>query len=166
MINTYNLFAAPVVHTKMPISFDIHKKIISFVENNYTEDNLRSIVSGFQFHEDFDGKEELDNNLNIFLKNNFNLKITHAWLNVLGNNSHNRPHSHPGADETHSGVFYLSHNNNNITFTRDSNIFELKPTLFDLIIFPNELLHYVLPENRSEKRISFAFNLTIATKGE
>jgi hypothetical protein len=123
MINTYNLFAAPVVHTKMPISFDIHKKIISFVENNYTEDNLRSIVNGFQFHEDFDGKEELDNNLNIFLKNN-------------------------------------------ITFTRDSNIFELKPTLFDLIIFPNELLHYVLPENRSEKRISFAFNSTIATKGE
>ena len=72
-------------------------------------------------------------------KNTLNLKITHSWLNVLGDNSHNNPHSHPGTNETNSGVFYLSRNNNNITFTRDSNIFELKPTLFDLIVFPYDL---------------------------
>jgi len=166
MINTYNLFAATVVHTKMPISFDIHQKIISFVENNYTEDNINSVVNGLQVHGEFDGRKEIVNILDNFLKNTLNLEITHSWLNVLGDNSHNNPHSHPGTNETNSGVFYLSRNNNNITFTRDSNIFELKPKLFDLIIFPYDLLHYVLPENRNEKRISFAFNLSGVKKGE
>ena len=77
----------------------------------------------------------------------------------MGNDSYNRPHSHDGDDITHSGVFYLSHENNNIYFCRDSDTFEIKPKIFDLLIFPYNLLHYVLPEKRTEKRICFAFNL-------
>ena len=167
MINTYNLFATPVTHAKMPLAYGIHKKIISFVENNYNEDELRSIVNGFQFHGDFDGKEELDNNLNIFLENILKLKICHSWLNVLGDNSYNKPHYHTGNSTiSYSGVYYLSPQNNNINFAKDGNVFELRPILFDLLIFPYDLLHYVLPENRSEKRICYSFNLININEGE
>tara|TARA_B100001939_G_scaffold25216_1_gene20432 strand:- start:2495 stop:2986 length:492 start_codon:yes stop_codon:yes gene_type:complete len=159
MINTYSLFAANVIHCKLPIQFTLHKKIISFVENKYKEGNTISCVNGFQFHDDFEGKEELLKDLNIYLNNNFKKKIIHSWLNVLGNDSYNRPHSHNEDDITHSGVFYLSHENNNIYFCRDSDTFEIKPKIFDLLIFPYNLLHYVLPEKRTEKRICFAFNL-------
>ena len=160
MINTYNLFAVPVVHTKMPLPIDIHKKIILFVENNYKEGNLNSIANGFSSHEEFNGKKEMQNLLDNFLKNTCNLKIKHGWLNVLGDKSHNKPHFHAGNNVKYAGVYYLSNQNNNINFTKDGDIFELKPTLFDLLVFPATLLHYVLPEYRAEKRISFAFNLS------
>jgi len=167
MINTYHLFAVPVMHCKMPIEINLHKKIISFVEKNYKENDKISCVKGFQYHGDFEGKKELVKNLNTYLNNNFKKEIINenGWLNVLGNESYNIPHSHSGNSISHSGVFYLSQENNNIHFARDSDTFEIKPTLFDLLIFPYHLLHYVLPENRIEKRICFAFNLKDINKG-
>jgi len=161
MINTYDLFATRVVHTKVPIPIDIHKKIISFVEDKYKEENTVSCIKGFQFHEDFNGKKELDHVLNAYLKNFLYIKIAYSWLNVLHNQSYNKPHSHNGTDVQFAGVFYLSHENNNIHFAKDSETFEIKPKLFDLIVFPFHLLHYVLPEERVGKRICYAFNLEI-----
>lgn len=159
MINTYNLFAEHVIHCKIPIPITLHKKINLFVENNYVEETTISCTKGFQYHKEFDGKKQLVKHLDNFLKNNLNLQIYYSWLNVLGNNSYNKPHYHLGDTVTHSGVFYLSPNNNNIHFARDINTFEIKPKLFDILIFSHNLLHYVLPEDRTEKRICFAFNL-------
>ena len=36
MINTYNLFAVPVVHGKFIVSTNIHQKILNFVDKNYS----------------------------------------------------------------------------------------------------------------------------------
>tara|TARA_R100001463_G_scaffold49309_3_gene99023 strand:- start:2635 stop:3123 length:489 start_codon:yes stop_codon:yes gene_type:complete len=159
MINTYSLFAAHITHCKIPIPVSLHKKFILFAENNYMEEQKMSCTKGFQFHGEFDGKKQIIKHLDNFLKNNLNLKICYSWLNVLGNNSYNKPHYHLGTTVTHSGVFYLSPNNNNIHFARDTDTFEIKPKLFDILIFPHNLIHYVLPEDRIEKRICFAFNL-------
>ena len=166
MINTYNLFAVPVTHCKMPIPINLHKKIVLYVEKNYKKDDIVSCKNGFQFHGTFDGKEELLKILNLYLNNTLKLKIVHVWLNVLGYKSYNTPHNHIGINISHSGVFYLSHENNNIHFFRDQAIFEIKPKLFDFLIFPHNLLHYVLPEERNEKRICFAFNLNQTNEGE
>jgi hypothetical protein len=160
MLNTYDLFITRVIHGKLPIQIDLHKKIKSFVDNNYSEENKVSCINGFQFHGDFDGKEKLNKILNNYFNNFLQLKICQGWLNILGNNSYNFPHSHAGNDVFHSGVFYLSHENNNLHFAKDSEYFEIKPKLFDFLIFPYNLIHYVLPENRPEKRICYAFNLT------
>ena len=103
MINTYNLFAVPVMHGKLPLQPIVHKKILSFVDNN--------------------------------------------------------PHSHPTLHSNFSGVFYLSNENNNIIFTRGGETFSFQPKIFDFLIFPYHLVHYVLPEKRKEKRICYAFNL-------
>ena len=146
-------------HCKLPIPIDLHKKIILFSENEYKEDNTISCVKGFQFHKNFNGKKELDNILHKYMKNTHHLKIIHSWLNVLGNESYNFPHKHIGDDIEYSAVYYLSNNNNKIVFVKDRDIFEIEPKMFDLLIFPHDLVHYVLPEKRSNKRICYAFNL-------
>jgi hypothetical protein len=160
MLNTYDLFITRVIHGKLPIQINLHKKIKYFVDNNYLEENKISCINGFQFHENFDGKEELNYNLNNYLNNFLNMKIYNSWLNILGNNSYNFPHSHGGDNVDYSGVFYLSNENNNLHFARNNETFEIKPKLYDVLIFPSDLVHYVLPENRPEKRICYAFNLT------
>ena len=42
---------------------------------------------------------------------------------------------------------------------KDYNYFKIEPKLFDYLLFPHDLIHYVLPEERSQKRICYAFNL-------
>jgi len=158
MINTYNLFAVTVMHGKLPLQPIIHKKILSFVDNNYTESDLFSIRNGFQLHENFEGKKEIEKILNKLTLKMVNGIIDTGWLNVLGDYSYNRPHVHP-TNFTYSGVYYLSNTNNNIVFTNNGEIFSLQPKIFDFLIFPSNLVHYVLPEKRKEKRISYAFNL-------
>ena len=158
MINTYNLFAVPLTHAKLHLQPILHKQILSFVDENYTEGDRISCSKGFQFHGDFKGKKELDEILNKFLLKTFNSYIHYSWLNVLGSDSYNVPHAHVGENIELSGVFYLSNQNNNIHFTKDGNIFSLEPKLFDILIFPFDLVHYVLPEKRKTKRICYAFN--------
>tara|TARA_R100001509_G_scaffold146896_1_gene104079 strand:- start:350 stop:838 length:489 start_codon:yes stop_codon:yes gene_type:complete len=159
MIKSYNLFVTRVTHGKFPIPIELHKKIISFVQKEYVEENNISCVNGFQFHQDFDGKNELDTQLNNYFNNIYNLHIVNSWLNVLGNKSYNFPHSHGGQNVRTSGVFYLSHENNNLHFAKDNDYFKVEPKLFEYLLFPSDLIHYVLPENRNEKRICYAFNL-------
>ena len=77
----------------------------------------------------------------------------------MKNKSYNKPHYHTGHDIRASGVMYLSSQNNNINFARDTEVFEIRPKLFDYLVFPFNLLHYVLPEERQEARICYAFNL-------
>jgi hypothetical protein len=159
MINVYNLFAVPLTHCKAPIPINLHKKITSFVEDEYKESDTISCVKGFQFHKNFNGKKQLDNFLSIYLRNNFHLNIANSWLNVLGNNSSNNPHKHEGNKIEFAAVYYLSNNNNTIVFMKEDEIFEIEPKMFDLLIFPNDLVHYVLPEKRLNKRICYALNL-------
>ena len=61
MINTYNLFAVPVTHGKIIIQHNLHQKIIKYVEENYVAKDFVSCRNGFQQHENFNGKKELDN---------------------------------------------------------------------------------------------------------
>jgi hypothetical protein len=159
MINTYNLFAVQLTQAKLFLPPVLHKKILSFIDKNYTEKDLVSCKKGFQFHKDFEGKKEMNELLNKFLLKTFNCYILSSWLNILGDYSYNTPHFHTGNSIALSGVFYLSNQNNNIHFTQNGQVFSLEPKLFDILIFPYNLVHYVLPEERKDKRICHAFNL-------
>ena len=160
MINTYNLFTVQVRHCKFPIPIELHKKIFSFVEKNMSISDINfSNIQGYQNHGDFEGKKELEILLENYFNNIYGLKLDYGWLNVLTNDSYNKPHTHPSTGVTDSAVLYLSSENSNINFTKDSEVVEIKPKMFDLLIFPYNLLHYVLPEKRREKRISYAMNL-------
>ena len=159
MINVYNLFAVQMSHCKLPLPINLHKKIISFVENKYKEGDTISCVKGFQFHEDFDGKKELDSILDNYMKNTHRLQVIYSWLNVLGSGSHNVPHKYTADHIRYAAVYYLSNDNSTIVFVKEDQTFELQPKLFDLLIFPYDLVHYVLPEERQQKRICYAFDL-------
>jgi len=162
MINTYNLFAIPVFHGKLPVPVKIYNKILKYTDENCTDDNTKDTVScvkGFQIHDEFDGKKELHIFLHNYLRNIYSFKPLNGWLNILGKGSYNKPHTHIGDEITHGGVLYLSNNNSNICFTREHEVFEITPKIFDYVIFPCALLHYVLPGDNNSKRISYAFNL-------
>tara|TARA_R110000803_G_scaffold53745_2_gene110250 strand:+ start:548 stop:1060 length:513 start_codon:yes stop_codon:yes gene_type:complete len=159
MMNMYNLFSVNVFHGKIIIPINTHKKILNFVEKNYEEKDTFSCISGFQYHGDFNGKQELNKVINKYVSMSHCLEVDHGWLNVLKNKSYNKPHLHAGDRVEMSAVLYLSNENNNITFVKNNESFEIKPNLFDCIIFPYDLIHYVLPEQKIEERICYAFNL-------
>ena len=52
----------------------------------------------------------------------------------------------------------LTNNNSAISFMRDAQIFSFQPKLFDLIIFPHDLIHQVSPHTTDDLRISYAVN--------
>tara|TARA_R110002020_G_scaffold470052_1_gene695550 strand:- start:1278 stop:1802 length:525 start_codon:yes stop_codon:yes gene_type:complete len=158
-MNTYNIFAVPLSHGKLVLQPVLHKQVLSFVDNNYVEKKMRSCVKGFQFHKDFKGKKELNEEINKLLLRTHGCYIESGWLNILGNDSYNIPHHHTGNHIECSGVLYLSNDNNNINFTKDGELFVLEPKLFDILVFPYNLIHYVLPKKRNNKRICYAFNL-------
>jgi hypothetical protein len=161
-MNTYNLFAVQVHHSKVILPVELHRRIISFVEKNMSiSENYFSSVRGYQNHNNFEGKKKLNELLSKHLNNFYGLKIDHGWLNVLVNDSYNNPHRHFGENISHSAIIYLSNEINNINFVKESEVFEIKPKLFDLLIFPSDLVHYVLSDKRKEKRISYAMNLSI-----
>ena len=159
MINTYNLFAVPVTETTIVIQTPLLNKITNWCEENKKNTDFISVRNGFQEHGNFDGKEELDDILNTFLRLHFKQEIDHSWLNVLNKNGDNVPHVHLGDKIISSGVFYLSRNNSAITFMRNEDIFSFYPKLFNLLVFPKKLIHQVSPHLTDELRISYSINM-------
>ena len=159
MINTYNLFAVPVTETTIVIQTPLLNKITNWCEENKKSTDFISVRNGFQEHGNFDGKEELDDILNTFLRLHFKQEIDHSWLNVLNKNGDNVPHVHLGDKIVSSGVFYLSRNNSAITFMRNEDIFSFYPKLFNLLVFPKKLIHQVSPHLTDELRISYSINM-------
>ena len=158
MINTYQLFSVPVIETKLVLQTSLLKKITDWCQKNNKRENFISLRGGFQEHGDFDGKQELNDVINRFFKINMREEILHGWLNVIDKNGDNIPHRHVGDYIKNSAVFYLTNNNSAINFMRDAQIFSFQPKLFDLIIFPHDLIHQVSPHTTDDLRISYAVN--------
>ena len=158
MINTYHLFAVPLIQTKLVIQHSLLNKIKNWCIENNKNNDLFSIRKGFQEHEKFEGKEELDEIINNFFKIYFTQKIHNSWLNVLNKSGQNVPHVHTGDDVVNSAVLYLTNKNSTITFIQNSQIFNYEPQLFDLLIFPSSLVHQVSVHTNDEIRISYAMN--------
>lgn len=156
------LFPIPLyIERNFIITEELHNKIIKFSSELQIEPRVVSVHNGTQEHKTFNGDVEIRNVLNEFLKTNFNTEVAHQWLNVISENGFNVPHTH-GNTNTMSGVLYLTKENSNIIFYggfgRKDDITEIKPQLFDLIIFPSYLTHLVAPSLSKSKRISLAFN--------
>jgi uncharacterized protein (TIGR02466 family) len=106
-------------------------------------------------------------------KNN-KFKMTTSWFTKSNRNQESIYHNHNNC--MFSGVLYLKidKNSGGINFNNPENIrFQLKPTKYDIlnardftiepkigniIFFPSEMHHKILPNNSNEERISLAFN--------
>ena len=129
-------------------------------------------------------KKFINQNINKFLQRSLNKKtkkinIKNLWIVRQFKNDYNPIHYHNGDI---SGVGYLkipknfikskkkSKTNGTIDFIHGSrsflnkSIFNHKPKVGDMIIFPNYLMHTAYPFNVNGERRSFSFNLDIDKK--
>jgi len=126
----------------------------------------------------------LKNNIKNFIKKSSNkkinsIKLKNFWVVRQFKNEYNPIHYHSGSI---SGVGYLkipknfmkskkkSKTNGTIDFIHGSrsllnkSIFNHKPKVGDMIIFPNYLMHTAYPFNVDGERRSFSFNIDIDKK--
>lgn len=125
-----------------------------------------------------DLKISLEQHLNLFAKEVMNYEnsfyITHSWININPTGSFHRAHCH--VNSIFSGVLYLRIPNNSplIQFNKpirseimvsplqwnsyNSPEWKMSVEQGDLLIFPSNLQHEVLPNYSAEDRVSLAFN--------
>ena len=103
----------------------------------------------------------------ITLPPNVDFKIESWWYNINSQSHWNVPHTHPTAD--FALVLYLTdsdgllslinpHSQRGIS-TNDNTSINAKKG--DIVIFPSDLLHFVMPNPREEDRISISMNLQL-----
>jgi len=94
----------------------------------------------------------------MFLRNYFiGGFIEDSWVNIYEKDFFQEFHNHVNPIHKYlSGVLYLSENNSGIIFTMEGKA--LIPEFRDIVIFPDDLPHRVLPNENEELRISLAFN--------
>ena len=129
--------------------------------------NQRSNVGGYQTPtlswEDFhpQGKQYVDSVVgNIFE----NFKVKEWWYNISGKGNWNSPHTHPYCD--YALVFYVTDSDDLLRLMNPRK--EDKETYVginankgDILIFPSDIQHFVMPNPREEDRISISMNLQL-----
>ena len=140
---------------------EISRTFINKFLSKFLKENIKKFI-----------KKSLNKNLNTF-------KVKNFWIVRQFKNEYNPIHYHSGSL---SGVGYLkvpknftkskkkSKTNGTIDFIHGSrsflnkSIFNHKPKVGDMIIFPNYLMHTAYPFNVEGERRSFSFNLEIDKK--
>tara|TARA_Y100000004_G_scaffold140491_1_gene159637 strand:- start:48 stop:614 length:567 start_codon:yes stop_codon:yes gene_type:complete len=108
-----------------------------------------------------------------------NITMQNLWINENKKNNYNLPHVHPYSH--FSGVYYIDvcKEGGELFFMRDSasmmadqldhiknetdfsQNYTLKPMNNLLILFPSQIMHFVLPHDEDNTRISVSFNIII-----
>ena len=140
---------------------EISRTFINKFLSKFLKENIKKFI-----------KKSLNKNLNTF-------KVKNFWVVRQFKNEYNPIHYHSGSI---SGVGYLkipknfmkskkkSKTNGTIDFIHGSrsllnkSIFNHKPKVGDMIIFPNYLMHTAYPFNVDGERRSFSFNIDIDKK--
>ena len=119
-----------------------------------------------------EGKEYINNVVSKLLEEEQspffkNFKVVSWWYNINGQGHWNIPHTHPDTDV--ALVFYLTDSDGLLTFLNPHPQRAIHPQSVsinakrgDVVVFPSELYHYVLPNTREEDRISISMNLQLS----
>ena len=170
MKSSYELFPTPVWHIEgitQQLVEQLYQGAYHFKERHKT--CILSNQGGYQtpafewkdFHPQ--GIEYIEN----VVGDMFKFKVESWWYNINGQGHWNVPHLHAGTDL--ALVIYLTDTDNLLTFINPfsqrklNNVtgFQPKTKKGDIIIFPADLLHYVMPNPREEDRISISMNLQL-----
>ena len=89
---------------------------------------------------------------------------TSWWFNINPKGAWNIPHTHPSVD--FAGVLYLTDIDNELCFISHNNRFNtghLSPPAKkgDLIVFPSDQIHMVMPNKSEKDRVSISMNITV-----
>ena len=84
--------------------------------------------------------------------------ISSSWVNIYEKNFYQELHEHEDTiNQSLSGVLYLTEKNSDIEFNV-SNRIKINPEFADILLFPSDTLHRVVPNKEDFLRISLAFN--------
>ena len=89
------------------------------------------------------------------------------WYNINPTGAWNLPHTHPNSD--YALVFYVTDSDGLLRFMNPQQMRlevhdayrSLDAKKGDILIFPSDLVHYVMPNPREEDRISISMNLQL-----
>ena len=156
-------------------------------QSDYSKKLVGEVQQEIQLSKNFIKKyliKFINSNVKKYIKKTINrrtktIKLNNLWIVRQYKNEYNPVHFHSGHI---SGVGYLKIPNN-ITKSRkrlktngtidfihgsksflNNSIFNHKPKVGDLILFPNYLMHTAYPFKREGERRSFSFNLTLDKK--
>ena len=95
-------------------------------------------------------------------------KVKEWWYNINGKGHWNHPHTHPGSDlalvlylTESDGLLHLMSPFPQRIVDRNGDNIGCTVAKRDIIMFPADIVHYVLPNPREEDRISISMNLQL-----
>ena len=98
----------------------------------------------------------------------FKFKVNGWWYNINGKGDWNTPHTHPDCDM--ALVLYLTDSDGLLQLMspfphrrilRSGDHISIDAKKGDIVMFPSDIIHYVLPNKREEDRISISMNLRL-----
>ena len=95
-------------------------------------------------------------------------KVTGWWYNINGKGHWNTPHTHPDSDVAlvlyltdSDGLLYLMSPFPQRRIDKHGDYIRVKAKKGDIIMFPSDIMHYVLPNPKDTDRISISMNLQL-----
>ena len=179
IIMRHDIFPTPVWHiegTPQQLVNDLCKNISIIKENIHlyqTEENTTvSNQGGYQtaqfsweeFHPA--GIEYIENIVNNIISSKTSVSITGWWYNINPQGAWNVPHSHGGAD--YALVWYLTDSDgllqlmNPHTSRKNNQDVSFNAKKGDILIFPGDIIHYVMPNTKEEDRVCISMNLLLS----
>ena len=172
----HEIFPTPVWHIEgapQQLVEELYEGAYKFKEKYESE--TKSNKGGYQtpilewemFHPE--GKKYINN----VVGDIFKFKVEGWWYNINGQGDWNIPHTHP--DVNIALVLYVTDSDGLLAFMNphpmrliDDQAYggsgeyaAMKANKGDIIMFPSDLVHYVLPNPRKEDRISISMNISI-----
>ena len=94
----------------------------------------------------------------------FKFKVESWWYNINSTGAWNAPHTHPASD--FALVLYLTDSDGLLTLVNPRHYIhtddvKIKANKGDIVMFPSDILHYVMPNQKEEDRISISMNLQL-----
>jgi hypothetical protein len=133
---------------------DFHPTGIEYIEN--VVNNIFSPKTVPPKPTSLDGKE----------KGLYSVSISGWWYNINPQGAWNTPHNHAGND--YALVFYITDSDSLLRFLtphnsriNEPNHQSINAKKGDILIFPSDLGHYVMPNPREEDRVSISMNLQL-----
>jgi len=93
-----------------------------------------------------------------------NFRVQTWWYNINSKGDFNKPHIHAASD--YALVWYLTDNEEKLVLMNPSqriNSHDIMPPCLkgDILIFPADIMHYVLPNDKEDDRICISMNISI-----
>ena len=165
----YDIFTTPLWHIKdapQELVDELYQGAYRIKERH--ENNIKSNQGGYQsstfafkdFHQD--GILYINSIVGDIIEK---FKVTGWWYNINKKGDWNIPHIHPNSN--FALVWYLTdsdgllHLMNPFPQRDNSDNINLKAKKGDIVMFPSDIQHYVMPNQRDTDRVSISMNLQL-----